>query len=374
MREMSGDRTIERSHIRRWQSLVSEYEAVREGRSEKFRRIGEFYRHHGTCAQTFRKYYIRYRQSGAEADLLPQRRGPRKRAPQAVEASEALFKTLHAPPSDFGYNRTTWKLADLQEALKARGVLLTKRAIRATIKSAGYRWLKARKVLTSHDPDYQAKLEKVHGVLSSLKVDEGFFSIDEFGPFAIKQKDGRRLLAPGELATVPQWQSSKGFLILTAALELATNQVRHFYSERKNTEETIKLIDMLLRRYRHLSRIYLSWDAASWHTSKQLTDKIEAMNVLAYVTGSPRIELVPLPAKAQFLNVIESIFSGMARAIIHNSDYASKEAAKAAIDRYFDDRNEHFRLNPKRAGNRIWGHERHTAIFSDCNNFKDPRY
>jgi len=88
--------------------------------------------------------------------------------------------------------------------------------------------------------------------------------------------DGCRLVAPGETATVPQWQSSRGFLIVTAALELAANQVTHFYSERKNTEEMIKLIEMLLRRYRHLSCIYLSWDAASWHISKRLTETIDA--------------------------------------------------------------------------------------------------
>jgi hypothetical protein len=226
-------------------------------------------------------------------------------------------------------------------------------------------------VLTSNDPDYQTKLGNVHGILASLKVDEGFFSVDEFGPFAIKQKDGCRLMAPGEIATVPQWQFSKGSLIVTAALELATNQVKHFYSEKKNTDEIIKLIEKLLERYRHLSCIYLSWDAASWHASKRLAEKITAINVMAYVTGSARVELVPLPARAQFLNVIESIFSGMARAIIHNSDYSSKEEAKTAIDRYFNERNEHFRLNPKRAGNRIWGSERHTAAFSDFNNCKD---
>jgi len=72
----------------------------------------------------------------------------------------------------------------------------------------------------------------------------------------------------------------------------------------------------------------LSWDAASWHTSKRLTEKIDAINVMAHVTGFTRIELVPLPARAQFLNVIESVFSAMARAIIHNSNYASKEEAK----------------------------------------------
>jgi len=85
-------------------------------------------------------------------------------------------------------------------------------------------------------------------------------------------------------------------------------------------------------------------------------------------------EIAPLPARAQFLNVIESVFSGMARAIIHNSDYNSIEAAKAAIDRYFEDRNANFLQNPKRAGKKVWGDEREPAAFSDANNCKDPRY
>jgi hypothetical protein len=44
------------------------------------------------------------------------------------------------------------------------------------------------------------------------------------------------------------------------------------------------------------------------------------------------VDTAPLPARAQFLNVIESIFSGMARATIHNSNYQSVTEAKAAID------------------------------------------
>jgi hypothetical protein len=34
------------------------------------------------------------------------------------------------------------------------------------------------------------------------------------------------------------------------------------------------------------------------------------------------------------LNVIVSVFSGMARAIIHTSNYGSIDAAKAVIDRF----------------------------------------
>lgn len=86
------------------------------------------------------------------------------------------------------------------------------------------------------------------------------------------------------------------------------------------------------------------------------------------------VELVPLPSRAQFLNVIESIFSGMARAIIHNSDYQSVEEAMQAIDRYFAERNQYFQENPKRAGNKIWGHERIVTTFSASNNCKDPAY
>jgi hypothetical protein len=68
------------------------------------------------------------------------------------------------------------------------------------------------------------------------------------------------------------------------------------------------------------------------------------------------------------------VFSGMARAIIHNSDYKTADDAKAAIDRYFEERNAHFKQSPRRAGNRIWRKEREPASFSDANNCKDPRY
>ncbi len=287
---------------------------------------------------------------------------------------DLVFKILHSPPSDHGFNRSAWKVADLQQAVEKAGLTLGRHAIRTIIKDAGYRWLKARKVLTSKDPDYRTKLDDIHHILGSLAKDEGFFSIDEYGPFSVKRRTGRQLVAPGEIATVPQWQRSKGVLIMTAALELSTNQVTHFYSEKKNTEEMIKLLDILLERNHHLSRIYLSWDAASWHISKRLSERIASNNVMAHVMGSTRVEVAPLPAGAQFLNVIESIFSGMARAVIHNSDYQSIDDAKAAIDRYFAERNEHFRVTPQRAGKRIWGKEHQIATFSEAHNCKDPTY
>jgi hypothetical protein len=81
-------------------------------------------------------------------------------------------------------------------------------------------------------------------ILSNLKEDEAFFSIDEYGPFATKRNGGTMRVGPGENNSVPQHQKSNGWLILTAALELSRNQIAHFYSLKKNTEEMIKMADL----------------------------------------------------------------------------------------------------------------------------------
>jgi hypothetical protein len=175
---------------------------------------------------------------------------------------------------------------------------------------------------------------------------------------------------------VPQFQKSKGVLILTAALELSENQVTHFYSAYKNTEEMLKLLEILLVKYANQSCIYISWDAASWHASKKLYTRVSEINSSDYRAEHkcPLVKLAPLPSRAQFLNVIESVFSGMAKAVIHNSDYQSVNEAVAAIDRHFAERNQEFQDNPKRAGGKIWGKEIVAAKFSEANNCKDQRY
>jgi DDE superfamily endonuclease len=163
-------------------------------------------------------------------------------------------------------------------------------------------------------------------------------------------------------------------MILTAALELSKNQLSHFYSRAKTTDEMIKMADLLRTQYRTCSKLYLSWDAASWHVSKRLYAHLDEVNRQASADGFPIVKTAPLPSGAQFLNVIESVFSGMAKAIIHNSDYPSVEAAQGAIDQYFKDRNEHFSKCRKRAGNKIWGQERVPCEFSEAHNCKDPLY
>jgi len=285
----------------------------------------------------------------------------------------AVFEILHAPPSTHGINRTTWRLQDIHSEMAKRGLSISRHTISGIIKAAGYRYRKAKKVLTSSDPTYKEKLREVTRILSSLSEREKFFSIDESGPFAVKMQGGRCLVPKGYARAVPQRQRSKGTLIITGALELSTNQVTHFYSPAKNTAEMVKLLDILVEKYADQNRIYFSWDAASWHASKKLYERVHEINDTRGLKW-PEVRLVPLPSCSQFLNVIESVFSGMARAVLHNSDYAGVDECIMAINRHFEERNVAFRDHPRRAGNNIWGKERVKPRFSESNNCKDPRY
>jgi transposase len=288
-------------------------------------------------ARTAAKWVRRFRQEGRAGLLDRSSRphySPRRLSPEWSddECKTLMFSILHRPPKHFGINRTSWKLVDIHRVLREQGQALSQARIRRVIKSAGFKWRKAKIVLTSNDPDYANKVEAIKRILATLKNDEAFFSVDEYGPFAIKKKGGRKRVGPGESYLIPQRQKSKGWLILTAALELSSNRVTHFYSRKKNTEEMIRMADLLRSEYRTRKRIYLSWDAASWHISKRLKAYLERANGDRGDTF-PILETAPLPAGAQFLNIIESVFSGMAKAIIHNSDYPSVEAAVNAIDR-----------------------------------------
>jgi len=179
--------------------------------------------------------------------------------------------------------------------------------------------------LTSKDPDYRAKLDAIKATLANLGADEAFFSIDELGPVAVKMRGGRSLQLPRQIRTVPR-------------------------------------------------KLYLSWDSAPWHRSARLNERLTLLNDRARNDRRPRLEVLPLPTSAQFLNVIESVFRWMARAVLHNSDYATLEDAPAAVSRYVEDRNEAFRREPRRAGRMIWGMERVPAGFSEANNCEDSRW
>jgi len=189
-------------------------------------------------------------------------------------------------------------------------------------------------VLTSPDPYYRDKVELLFKTIQSLNSDEMFFFIDELGPLQVKKYGGRCYVKKNEILRLPKVQKSKGSITLFGALSATTNQVSWCYGKSKDTSAMIDLIELLFNQYHDKSKIHITWDPASWHRSNELEEWLDMFNVQTNKIGSgPIIDLIPLPSSSQFLDVIEAVFSGMKRAVIHHSNYRSQEEMKGMVAR-----------------------------------------
>ena len=133
--------------------------------------------------------YVRNYRSGGIYELFAFREGRQKKHEQD-ENKSAVFALLHSPPQSHGINRTTWRMDDLRLVLRQQGITINKDSIRKIIRNAGYKFRSAKRVLTSTDPEYHEKLAELTRTLSGLTEGQMFFSIDEFGPFAVKIQGG----------------------------------------------------------------------------------------------------------------------------------------------------------------------------------------
>ena len=190
------------------------------------------------------------------------------------------------------------------------------------------------------------------------------FFVDELGPLAVKKYGGATFVKKGESLDVPQIQTPKGSIILAGALSATTNQMTWCFAQSKDTTAMIDLIELLFNEHKDKTRLFITWDAASWHDSISLVDWLDAFNLKTQKTNDgPLITLVPLPSRSQFLNVIESAFGVMKKAVIHHSDYQNAHEMKSSISRHFRERNAYFKDNPRRAGKKLW----------QVDFFRDPR-
>lgn len=77
MRNNTNDQTLTRNYLEKYRFLIREYELVKNKSHPLYHKAKDFYAANDTCAKSFLKYYNRYKQSGEDLDLLPQKRGPK---------------------------------------------------------------------------------------------------------------------------------------------------------------------------------------------------------------------------------------------------------------------------------------------------------
>ena len=132
----------------------------------------------------------------------------------------------------------------------------------------------------------------------------------------------------------------------------------------------IDLIEILFNQHTFTSRIYLTWDAASWHKSGLLVEWLDTFNV---ETSAFRAYYSSCSARDVF-----SVFGRNRGGVQRNEKSRGpsfglsirRGEMKTAISRHFVERNSYFRDNPKRAGNKIW----EIDFFQDLENLNSGNY
>jgi transposase len=304
------------------------------------------------------------------------RRGPlkphHKRAVVRDQKARHILEIFHASPKAYGINRSNWNRPSLKQAYEREwGETIGISTVGELLRRSGYTIRKARKVLTSPDPNYREKVDLLLSTLHNLKPGELFFFVDELGPLRVKKYGGRALVRKKDVLTYQQEQKPRGVIMMSGALSATTNQMTWIYGGAKDTAAMVDLMELLYNKYFSAPKLYVTWDGASWHKSAALIEWLDAFNSTTKGTNEgPLIELVPLPTSSQFLDVIESVFSGMKRAVIHHSDYPNVSEMKKAISLHFTERNTHFQENPRRAGKKIW----ELDFFDDNENIRSGNY
>jgi transposase len=115
----------------------------------------------GCHDQTVRNVIKRFDEGGLGEALTQGSRRPRTvHAAFYGERAEWLREILHRSPRDFGKPTSLWTLEMAAEVSFEEGIIegrVTGETVRATLARMGVRWLRAKRWITSPDPEYVRK-------------------------------------------------------------------------------------------------------------------------------------------------------------------------------------------------------------------------
>jgi len=261
-----------------------------------------------------------------------------------TEAKAWVINLACTKPKDHGYAAEIWTLSHLAKHTRkyapAAGHDCLKRAAKATIhrilKSQPLKPHKVRYYLEKRDKEFDKKMQEVLVVYQEVKAQNDnqneqdkkiiTVSVDEKpGVQAIKNVAPDLPPKPGKYAQMgrdPEYERL-GTVSLLAALDLHNGHIIGQVHDRHRSREFISLLKELDHHYPDDCVVRLILDNHSAHISK------ETMRYLA--TKPNRFIYVHTPKHGSWLNLIETLFSKMARTFLKHIRVESKEELKERI-------------------------------------------
>lgn len=258
-------------------------------------------------------------------------------------------------PKDLGYSYELWTYDLLQRHIRKQAVTTGHPSLSQLSRSKLHRILtqgelrphKVRYYVERRDPEFERKMVEVLHVYKEVEIihaDLVAGTLKEPSTVTISsdEKPGIQALAsttPDRPPASNRYPSHLrdyeyqrlGTVSLLAGLDLHTGRVIEIVRDRHASADFIALLEKLDATYPAQTRIRLLLDNHSAHISKQTK---------AYLDLHPqRFEFVFTPKHGSWLNIVETMFSKMARTMLRGIRVASKLELIARIHLYYDEIN-----------------------------------
>jgi transposase len=276
-----------------------------------------------------RKVIHEFNERGLDA-LCPNYRGGRPRRIAGADRKR-IVAVAGARPERQGAALTRWSLPRLAHHLAEQGIVAVSPAHLARILAeAGLSFQRTRSWKASPDPDYEAKAERVLALYEAEPADGPVISFDQMGPISLRPTHGAGWAARGRPERLrATFNRRHGTRYVFGAYDVHSDRLRTRLRPRRRGSDTLACMRQIRLCYPRRRRIYWIQDNLSANWTPDIR-KFAAAN---------RIELVPTPTYASYLNRVECHFGPIAEFVVNNADYLDWDAFAFALAEHVRYRN-----------------------------------
>jgi transposase len=282
-----------------------------------------------TDEEHVRRVIHEFNRHGFES-LRPRFRGGRPRR-ISTDDEARIVAIAGARPDTLGVPYTRWSLAKLSRHLREReGIEVSPAHLGRILARNGISLQRTRSWKQSPDADYQAKAERILALYREQPRNGVVISFDEKGPESLCPRHGcgwaRRGRPERHRATYTRRQ---GIRYLVGALDVHADYLRIRPRPLRNGASTLAFMKTIRLAYPTRIRIYWIQDGLSSHWTPAIRE----------YAAANKIELVPTPTYASYLNRIEATFGAIDDFVCKNADYLDWDAFGHALADHVRHRN-----------------------------------
>lgn len=276
-----------------------------------------------------RKVIADFNERGLDS-LRPEYRGGRPR--RITEAQrERIVAVAGARPDEREVAATRWSLRLLAAHLvEAEGIEVSPAHLGRILAAAGLSFQRTRSWKASPDPDYEVKAERVIALCKRPPKHSVVISFDQMGPISLRPTHGSgwapRRRPERHRAT---FNRRSGVRYGFGAYDVGADRLRLRLRPRRRGRDVLAFMRQIRLCYPPRTTVYWIQDNLSANWTPEIRE----------FASANRIELVPTPTYASYLNPIECHFGPIAEFVVKNADYLDWDAFAHALGRHISYRN-----------------------------------